>query len=215
MLDADGVYRKTGPARVFYTEREAFGAIKGQGDRQIKPGDVMVLCGRGPMGSGMEEIAQITIALKNLSWGREVAVLTDARFSGFSTGACIGHITPEALAGGPIGKLRDGDLISIVIDRQKLDGSINLVGFASEQPHGSQSERGAATMIGPEAGSQELARRQMPAALSPDARLPDIPGFGPHSKMSAAVRGAGAFMTLIKSWLFFVIDISRVFHFLN
>jgi dihydroxyacid dehydratase/phosphogluconate dehydratase len=180
ILDADGAYRKTGPARVFYTERDAINAVKGQGDRPIKPGDVLVLCGRGPMGSGMEEIAQITIALKNLSWGCEVAVLTDARFSGFSSGPCIGHITPEALAGGPIGKLRDGDLVRIVVDRQKLDGSVDLVGFvptaASTSAHSLSldgPELGKAVIVGPEEGSQELTRRQLPAALSHDARLPD------------------------------------------
>ena len=87
------------------------------------PGDVLVLCCRGPLGSGMEETYQVTSALKYLPWGKQVAVLTDARFSGVSTGACIGHVSPEALAGGPIGKLRDGDRIQIVIDRNKLEGT--------------------------------------------------------------------------------------------
>ena len=104
VVDADGVYRKTGPARVFVRETDAIAAIKGQGDRPLKPGDVLVLIGRGPLGSGMEEIYQITSALQYLSWGHEVAVVTDARFSGVSTGACIGLVGPEALAGGPIGK---------------------------------------------------------------------------------------------------------------
>src|SRR6478752_3364875 len=86
--------------------------------------------GRGPMGAGMEEIYQITAALRHLSFGKQVAVLTDARFSGVSTGACIGHISPEALAGGPIGKLRDGDAIRIIVDRLRLEGSLDLVGAA-------------------------------------------------------------------------------------
>jgi xylonate dehydratase len=128
VVDADGVYRKTGRARVFTTERAAVAAIKGQpidGRQQqpIAPGDVLVLIGRGPMGSGMEETYQITSALKFLKWGRDVAVVTDARFSGVSTGACIGHVGPEALAGGPIGKLRDGDVVNIVIDRNRLVGA--------------------------------------------------------------------------------------------
>ncbi len=89
---------------------------------------MLVLICRGPLGAGMEEIYQITSALKHLPWGKQVAVLTDARFSGVSTGACIGHVGPEALAGGPIGKLRDGDLIQIVIDRMRLEGSVDLVG---------------------------------------------------------------------------------------
>ena len=107
VVDQDGVYRKLGPARVFTREKDAIAAIKGQGPRPLKPGDVLVLIGRGPMGAGMEEIYQITAALKHLSFGKHIAVLTDARFSGVSTGACIGHIGPEALAGGPIGKVKD------------------------------------------------------------------------------------------------------------
>ena len=78
------------------------------------------------MGAGMEETYQLTSALRYLPFGKHVAILTDARFSGVSTGACIGHVSPEALAGGPIGKLRDGDLIQIVVDRVKLEGSVDL-----------------------------------------------------------------------------------------
>src|SRR5262249_50735260 len=124
MVDADGIYRKIGPAKVFTTERVAIAGIK---SGQVRPGDVLVLCCRGPLGAGMEEIYQITSALKYLSWGKHVALITDARFSGVSTGACIGHVSPEALAGGPIGKLRDGDSVRIVIDRNKLEGSVDLV----------------------------------------------------------------------------------------
>jgi putative YjhG/YagF family dehydratase len=123
-LDADRVYRTTGPARVFTTERGTIAAIK---EGRVKAGDVVVLIGRGPMGAGMEEIAQVTIALKHLEWGKNVAVLTDARFSGVSTGACVGHIGPEALAGGPIGKILDGDRIRVVVDTVRLTGSIDLV----------------------------------------------------------------------------------------
>src|SRR5205807_3005225 len=111
VVDADGVYRKVGPARVFTRERDAIAAIKSQGPGRVQPGDVMVLICRGPLGAGMEEIYQITSALKHLPFGKQVAVLTDARFSGVSTGACVGHIGPEALAGGPIGRILDGDLI--------------------------------------------------------------------------------------------------------
>ena len=111
VVDADGVYRKVGPARVFTSEKAAIAAIKSHGPDRIQAGDVLVLICRGPMGAGMEEIYQITSALKHLSFGKHVAVLTDARFSGVSTGACIGHVGPEALAGGPIGKVRDGDVI--------------------------------------------------------------------------------------------------------
>ena len=129
VVDADGVYRKRGPARVFVREHDAITAIKSQ---TIEEGDVIVLICRGPMGSGMEETYQITSALKYLPFGRHVAVLTDARFSGVSTGACVGHVSPEALAGGPVGKLRDGDLIEIVVDRNKLEGYVNFVGEGHE-----------------------------------------------------------------------------------
>lgn len=127
-VGTDGVYRHRGPARVFTAESEAVQAIKGRTENPIKPGDVIVLMSIGPAGTGMEEIYQVTSALKFLPWGKKVPVITDGRFSGVSTGACIGHIGPEALAGGPIGKVRDGDLIEIVIDRDKQDAQVNLIG---------------------------------------------------------------------------------------
>jgi putative YjhG/YagF family dehydratase len=129
VVGADGVYRMRGPARVFISEHDAIAAIK---NHQVKEGDVLVLICRGPMGSGMEETYQITSALKHLPFGKHVAVITDARFSGVSTGACIGHVSPEALAGGPLGKLRDGDLIEIVIDRNQLEGHVNFIGEAGQ-----------------------------------------------------------------------------------
>jgi putative YjhG/YagF family dehydratase len=136
VVDADGVYRKRGPARVFTSEPAAVAAIK---SGAVKAGDVLVLMGRSPLGSGMEETYQVTSALKMLPFGKHVAVVTDARFSGVSTGACIGHVTPEALAGGPVAKLRDGDPIEIVIDRNTLTGSVNFAGdpgeFAAREPH--------------------------------------------------------------------------------
>lgn len=159
VVDPDGVYRKVGPARVFTSEREATAAIKGRTDRPIKAGDIVVLKCRGPMGAGMEEIYQITAALKHLSWGKQVAVITDARFSGVSTGACIGHVGPEALAGGPIGKVRDGDLIQIIVDRVKLTGTIDFVGEDGKN-------------IGVEAGTKLLAARPMPE-LHGDPKLPE------------------------------------------
>jgi xylonate dehydratase len=160
VVDADGVYRKTGPAKVFVTEKAAVAAVKGQGPVKVQPGDVVVLCARGPMGSGMEETYQLTSALKYISWGKHVAVLTDARFSGVSTGACIGHVSPEALAGGPIGKLREGDQVRIVIDRNTLVGSVDLVGDATG-------------IHGPDWGTAELAHRGPRPDLAPDAGLPE------------------------------------------
>jgi xylonate dehydratase len=159
VVDADGVYRRVGPARVFNSERAAIAAVKGQSSPKIAPGDVIVLMCRGPMGAGMEEIYQITSALRYLKWGKDVAVITDARFSGVSTGACIGHVGPEALAGGPIGKLRDGDLIEIVIDRNTLAGTINFVGTADAR-------------VTPEQGAAILAQRSPQVELQPDPDLP-------------------------------------------
>ncbi|MFL6208554.1 MAG: YjhG/YagF family D-xylonate dehydratase [Pyrinomonadaceae bacterium] len=127
MIGADGVYRLTGPARVFTTERATIAAIKSRGADQIKPGEVIVLICRGPLGAGMEEVYQITAALKYMPYANSVALITDARFSGVSSGPCIGHVGPEALSGGPLGRVRDGDLIRIVIDTNRLAGSIDLV----------------------------------------------------------------------------------------
>ncbi len=107
----------------------------------------------------MEEIYQITSALKWLPSGKHVALLTDARFSGVSTGACLGHISPEALAGGAIGKVLEGDQIEIVIDRQKLTGSVNLVGDA-------------AGIFGAEEGARRLAARGPRPDLRPHPALP-------------------------------------------
>ena len=157
VLDADGVYRMTGPARVFTAESAAIDAVK---SGAIKPGDVMVLICRGPMGAGMEETYQVTSALRHLDFGRHVAVVTDARFSGVSTGACIGHVGPEALAGGPIGKLRDGDMIRIVIDPRRLEGSVDMVGADG-------------AVFGAEQGARVLEARPMRADLKPDPRLPE------------------------------------------
>ena len=172
VVDADGVYRKTGPARVFTTERAAIAAIKSTGPKRVKPGDVLVLICRGPLGAGMEEIYQITSALKHLSWGKQVAVLTDARFSGVSTGACIGHVGPEALAGGPIGRLRDGDLLEIVIDRLRLEGRVDLVGADG-------------ITFGAEEGTRVLAGRSPRPDLAPDPGLPD------DTRLWAALQQAG------------------------
>jgi putative YjhG/YagF family dehydratase len=137
VVDPDGVYRKTGPARVFTSERAAIAAVKGLSENPVQAGDIIALIGCGPMGTGMEETYQLTSALKYLPHGKTIALITDARFSGVSTGACIGHVGPEALAGGPLGKLRDGDTIQIIIDRVNLSGSMDVlnVDLDSRPPH--------------------------------------------------------------------------------
>ena len=172
VVDADGVYRMTGPARVFVREQDAIRAIKSHDENRIRPGDVMVLCCRGPMGTGMEEVYQITAALKHLSFGKEVSLITDARFSGVSTGACIGHVGPEALAGGPIGKVLDGDLIQIVVDCNRLEGSVDLVGYGED-------------IFGPDAGAKVLAERSPRSDLAADEMLPD------DTRLWAALQSVG------------------------
>ncbi|EIL89427.1 putative dehydratase [Rhodanobacter fulvus Jip2] len=161
VVDDDNVYRRTGPARVFASEHEAIVAIKRKGEGAVVAGDVVVLAGCGPAGTGMEETYQLTSALKYLPWGKHVPVLTDARFSGVSTGACIGHVGPEALAGGPIGRLRDGDLVRIEIDRNSLQGRIDFIGSDADQP---LSRDEAAAM---------LAARPIHPAIAPHPKLPN------------------------------------------
>ena len=157
VVDADRVYRFEGPVRFFTSEKQAMAAIK---NGSVKAGQVMVLAGCGPMGTGMEETYQLTSALKFLPFGREVALITDARFSGVSTGACIGHVGPEALAGGPLGKLREGDRVRIEIDLRALSGTVNFIG----------TEAGPLT---PKQGAEVLSGRASHPGLAPHPELPD------------------------------------------
>ncbi|HMN60958.1 MAG TPA: dihydroxy-acid dehydratase, partial [Anaerolinea sp.] len=160
IVDADGVYRKLAPARVFTSEKAAVDAVKGLTDRTVNAGEVIVLIGCGPLGTGMEETYQLTSALRYLPHGKTIALLTDARFSGVSTGACIGHIGPEALGGGPIGRVRDGDLIQIEVDRNRLVGQINLVGADGKR-------------FNPEEAEKVLASRPAHSDLQPSPNMPD------------------------------------------
>jgi putative YjhG/YagF family dehydratase len=157
LIDENNTYRHTGPTRVFISEAAAIEAIK---RGEVSHGDVIVLICGGPAGAGMQEIYQITSALKSLPFCKHVAVLTDARFSGVSTGACVGHISPEALAGGPIGRVREGDVIEIVIDRNALVGSVNLVGEREER-------------FSAEEGARRIAERPAREDLVPHPALPD------------------------------------------
>ncbi len=169
VVDMDGVYRHEGPAKVFTRERDAIAAIK---RGEIKAGDTLVLMGAGPLGTGMEETYQLTSALKHLPFGKHVALVTDARFSGVSTGACIGHAGPEALAGGPLGKLRDGDLVRIVVDRNQLAGTVDFLGSPNQLV--SQSE-----------GAAILAARESHPGLAPHPDLPD------DTRLWAALQAVG------------------------
>ena len=169
LLDENGVYRLRGPARMFTTERAAMAAIK---EGRIAAGEVMVLLSCGPLGTGMEEIAQVTIALKYWESGGQVALLTDARFSGFSSGPCIGHVGPEALAGGPLGRLIEGDVVEVWIDTRNLRGRIDLVGHGEE-------------IFGAEEGERVLAGRDLRPDLAPEEELPD------DTRLWAALQQAG------------------------
>ena len=186
VVDADGVYRKLGPARVFTSEKAAIAAVKGRTDNPIREGDVIVLMCRGPLGCGMEETYQITSALRYLPFGKHVALITDARFSGVSTGACIGHIGPEALDGGPIGKLKDGDLIQIEIDTRNLTGTLNFVGTPEER-------------LSPEAGAKVLAERTPSQPLHCDPNLP------PETRLWALLQRAGG-----GTWAGCVYDVDKI-----
>ena len=172
VVDDDGIYRNTGPARVFISEREAIAAIKGNHEKPVQAGDIIVLIGRGPMGSGMEETYQLTSALRYLPFGKQVALITDARFSGVSTGACIGHIGPEALAGGAIGRVREGDTIQIEVDTVNLRGSLNLLTPPGRNGSGSNGNGvdGSDQQV---AGTELLAGRSLHPDLAADPRLPD------------------------------------------
>lgn len=157
VLDSEGVYRHTGRVKVFTTERAAIRSIK---LGMVQAGDILAVIGRGPSGTGMEETYQLTSALKHLPYGKYVTLITDARFSGVSTGACIGHMGPEALAGGPLGKLRDNDWVEVRIDTVNLEGSVNLVGEGDEP-------------LTKDAGTLILASRTPHPGLAVDPGLPE------------------------------------------
>jgi putative YjhG/YagF family dehydratase len=183
VIGVDGVYLHEGPARVFVSEKAAMSAIKGG---RIQAGDVLVLTGVGPMGTGMEETYQVTGALKHLACGKQVALLTDARFSGVSTGACIGHIGPEGLAGGPIGKILDGDLIRVHLDIARNQGAIDFVGEGARR-------------LAAEEGARILAQRKPRPDLAPNAALPE------DTKLWAALQSASG-----GAWAGCVYDVKKI-----
>ncbi|MED4226262.1 YjhG/YagF family D-xylonate dehydratase [Neobacillus cucumis] len=156
-IDENGVYYHKSPAKVFTSEYEAIKAIK---NGEIFAGDIMVVTGCGPLGTGMEETYQLTSALKHLSFGKHVTLLTDARFSGVSTGACIGHVGPEGLADGPIGKLKTGDLIEVYINTKELEGHLQFLGTLENE-------------VTPEEGSAILSKRSVNPNVKPSPQLPD------------------------------------------
>ena len=188
VIDENGVYYHKAKIKVFTTEADAIHAIK---EGHIQAGDIMVYIGGGPSGTGMEETLQLTIALKHLSYGKHVALITDARFSGVSTGACVGHVGPEALAGGPVGKLRDGDVVEMVVDCRKLTGSLNFLG-SEEKP------------VTPEEGAAILAARPTHPTLAPRAELPD------DTRLWAALQAVSG-----GTWRGCVYDVDRIIEVLD
>src|SRR6185436_12824199 len=111
--------RHRGPARVFDNEEAAFEAVQLQ---TIKPNDVVVIRNEGPAGGpGMREMLAVTAAIVGEGLGDKVALLTDGRFSGATRGFMAGHVAPEAQVGGPIAALRDGDIVTLDIERRRLD----------------------------------------------------------------------------------------------
>lgn len=158
VIGDDKVFRHTAKVKTFVSEKEAIKALKEPG--RIVAGDIMIVMGGGPKGTGMEETYQLTSALKHLPFGKHVSLITDARFSGVSTGACFGHVGPEALAGGPIGKLRDGDIVEIIVDTVKLEGSLNFIGTEDKK-------------LTYEEGAEVLANRMTHVGVRADDDLPD------------------------------------------
>ncbi len=158
VIDSDKVFRHTGKVKTFVSEKDAIRALKQPG--RIVAGDIMIVMGGGPKGTGMEETYQLTSALKHLPFGKHVSLITDARFSGVSTGACFGHVGPEALAGGPIGKLRDGDIVEIIVDTVNLEGSLNFIGTEKQK-------------LTYEEGARVLAERETHVGVNADEDLPD------------------------------------------
>jgi dihydroxyacid dehydratase/phosphogluconate dehydratase len=191
LIDENQIYKHTAKVRVFVSERDAIKAIKGNNKKPIKPGDIIVLIGCGPIGTGMEETYQLTSALKYIPWGKHVPVLTDARFSGVSTGACIGHIGPEALAGGPIGKLRDGDLVEIIINRKELTGSINFIGEED-------------TLYSDEQALKVLNERELHPDLKSNDKLPA------DTKLWAALQNASG-----GTWSGCIYDVDKIIEIIN
>ena len=186
LIDGNKVYSHTSQVRVFVSEKDAIRAIKGQMDPPVQQGDIIILIGCGPIGTGMEETYQLTSALKYIPWGKHVPVITDARFSGVSTGACIGHVGPEALAGGPVGKLRDGDLIEIIIDQKNLTGSIQFIGEGNNR-------------YSPEKAAEVLNSRPLHRDLKAAEKLPD------DTRLWAALQNVSG-----GTWAGCIYDVNRI-----
>jgi putative YjhG/YagF family dehydratase len=191
---SDDVFDRVYRTRVFVTEDAAIEALKSTGEDRIQSGDVIVLLCRGPIGAGMPETAQIAFALKGVKALKNIALLTDGRFSGLTSGPCIGHVGPETLAGGPIGKLRDGDKVHVRLDRSRLEGNIHLIGAADTPAEQCNAERGATI----------LSQRSLRDDLRADANLPAA------TRLWAALQQSGG-----GTWGGCVYDVERIVESLN
>jgi len=121
--------KQVGPARVFESEEECFRAVK---DQQLRPGDIVVIRNEGPAGGpGMREMLQVTAAIVGEGLGEEVALLTDGRFSGATRGLMVGHVAPEAVKGGPIAAVREGDEVTLDVEARRLDVALSDEEIAS------------------------------------------------------------------------------------
>jgi dihydroxy-acid dehydratase len=133
----------SGPARCFDTEEACFEAVR---DGQYKKGDVLVIRYEGPRGGpGMREMLATTAALYGQGMGDKVALITDGRFSGATRGFCIGHVGPEAQLGGPIGLLRDGDIITIDAEAGRLDTNVTVAELSRRKKDWKPREHGYRT----------------------------------------------------------------------
>ncbi|MFD0724083.1 dihydroxy-acid dehydratase [Lysobacter brunescens] len=181
-LAGHGREKHSGPARVFDSEEAAFAAVQA---RQIQAGDVVVIRFEGPAGGpGMREMLAVTAALVGQGLGNDVALITDGRFSGATHGFMVGHVSPEAARGGPIAKLRDGDVVTIDVVSRRLDVAADLLtrNAARITPrvrHGvlakfardvSSASRGAVTSPGPLDDT-----RRIDAALATEPREDAVP----------------------------------------
>ena len=177
-----------GPARVFESEAECKAAVY---DGVVQPGEVVVVRGEGPAGApGMPEMLSITSAIVGRGLGDSVALVTDGRFSGATRGLMVGHVSPEAAHGGPIGLLRDGDIVTIDVDARRLEVDLSDAELAAAASlvarAGAACQRGRAREV--------RAQRRRPASAAPSRD--ERPADGKVALVTGAGRGIGRALAL-------------------
>jgi dihydroxy-acid dehydratase len=187
--------RHQGPARVFDREEDAFAAVKAG---RIRPGDVVVIRYEGPRGGpGMREMLGVTAALVGQGLGESVALVTDGRFSGATRGLMIGHVAPEAAAGGPIAALREGDRVEVDVQARRLEVKLapaeisrRLKGFRAPAPrYASGVFAKYVALVGSAAEGAVTSPRPGPKGAKPKERAGAIPGKARPEKPVRAARG--------------------------